>query len=62
MSIDQITNSVIADMQREKQATPSYSRLQPYVRALRSYRMTLTQNFPESIPETGSCDPEPIRR
>lgn len=61
-SIEHITHSIIADMQQEKQAPPSYSRLQPYVSQLRAYRMTLTQNFPESIPETSSCDPERIGR
>lgn len=61
-SIDHITNSIIAAMEREKQVPPGYKRLQPYVSALRVYRLTLAQNFPESIPGTGSCDPEPIGR
>lgn len=55
-STDQVTHTIIADIERDGGKPPSYSRLQPYVRELRAYYLSRGQSFSESIPETDPCD------
>lgn len=58
-SIDFITRTIRLDLGKDENwvgKIPSYSRLQPYVSALRAYRCTTEQNFPESNSVTEPCD------
>lgn len=51
-SIEQVTFAVIAQIEKEGGKAPSHSKIQPYVSALRAYRCSIAQQFPESIPRT----------
>ena len=55
-SIDFITNDIRIQMEKDGEKPPGYNRLQPYVRELRAYRITMEQRFPESILGTEPCD------
>lgn len=58
-SIDFITRTIRLDLEKDEKwvgKIPSYSRLQPYVSALRAYRCTTEQNFPKSNSGTEPCD------
>ena len=58
-SIDFITRTIRLNLGKDENwvgKIPSYSRLQPYVSALRAYRCTTEQNFPDSNSVTEPCD------
>lgn len=55
-SIEQVTFAIIAQIEKEGAKAPSHSKIQPYVSALRAYRCSVLQKFPESILGTEPCD------
>lgn len=53
---DEITNTIIADLEKGKDKPPAYSTLQRYVSALMAYHSTASQKFPNSNSGINGCD------